>query len=45
MNCNKAYNSYKDWWLDQYWQESFEEHVNSMSLYDFMETMNSWDVE
>jgi hypothetical protein len=46
MNCNKAYNSYKDWWF-QYgnWKQSFEDHINEMSLHEFMELMNNWNTD
>ena len=47
-NFCKVYQSYKDWWFqygttDGNWKQSFEDHVNEMSLYDFMELMNNWD--
>jgi hypothetical protein len=51
MNCNKAYSSYKDWWIEHrssgdYPPESeFEGHLDSMSLYEFMELLTNWDVE
>ena len=51
MNFCKVYNSYKDWWIEHqssgdYPPESeFEGHLDSMSLYDFMELMNNWDME
>ena len=50
-NFCKVYQSYKDWWIEHqssgdYPPESeFEYHMDHMSLYDFMELMNNWDIE
>jgi hypothetical protein len=51
-NFCKVYQSYQTWWHETSYlrngetsNETFEECVNSMSLYDFMELMNNWDIE
>ena len=49
----KAYLTYRDWWQrtsaicgemsdDMQSDETFEEHVNSMTLFEFMETLDLW---
>ena len=50
-NFCKVYQSYKDWWIEHQAgfhcppEIEFEHHVSRMSLYDFMELMNNWDIE
>jgi hypothetical protein len=44
-NFCKVYKDYQGWYWQQHFNMSFEDHVNNMSLYDFMELMNNWDIE
>jgi hypothetical protein len=43
-----VYKRYKEWfeltsYLRSAWPVTFEEHVNSMTLFEFMETLVSWE--
>ena len=40
----KIYLTYQTWWYEHsdHSEETFEDHVNRMSLYEFMELINSW---
>jgi hypothetical protein len=43
-----VYKRYKEWFeLTSYkrsaWPVTFEEHVNSMTLFEFMETLAAWE--
>ena len=51
-NFCKVYQSYQTWWHETSYlrngessNETFKEHLNSMSLYDFMERLSYWDIE
>ena len=44
-NFLDVYLEYRDWWYQNsssYSAETFEDHVNSMGLYAFMELMSIW---
>jgi hypothetical protein len=41
----KAYTEYKEWWKrwsNERYHVPFEDHINSMTLYELMELLETW---
>jgi len=44
----KAWKNYRFWWEahgrdEREWGKTFEEHINEMSLYEIMQTLEDWE--
>jgi hypothetical protein len=44
-NFCEVYKDYQGWYWRHHFNMSFEDHVNNMSLHEFMELLTNWDME